>query len=143
MKMFNKFSTRLNSLFSIVLLLSFSLMFIHCSKDVDANEEANNKLDGNWDVESFRVDGVEQLLFTANDFDMEFRKEGDATGETEWTITDIFGGTTTIEGDYTIMNDGTRIDFEGDELNLEFNGDFLTIDGNVDGEFWEIDAEKN
>lgn len=128
--------------YSLMLTLILSFTFIQCSNDVDPNEEANNNLEGTWDVESFRVDGVEQILYTINSFEMEYRKESENSGETEWTLVDIFGSTTSVEGDYIIMDDGRRIEIDGDELNLEIDGTFLTIDGNVGGEFWEMDAEK-
>jgi len=124
------------------LLLLLIGLLSGCTTDIDPNEEANNNLNGTWGVESFRVDGVEQMQFTLNSFEMEFRKEDEVSGETEWTIVDFLGQTTTTDGNYVIMDDGSRIELDGDELNLEINGDFLTIDGNVGGEFWEFDAER-
>lgn len=127
----------------ILFLLVVSVLFIQCSKDIDPNEDINNKLNGEWDVESFRLDGEEQIQYTINVFRMDFTKETATSGETEWTLFDVLGDITILGGDYEIIENGQRIEFEGDELNIDIDGDFLIIDGNVDGLYWEIAAERD
>lgn len=129
--------------FQVLFFLSVSVLFIQCTIDIDPNEDVNNRLNGDWDVESFRYDGQEQISYTINTFTMEFTKETATTGETQWTLFDVLGDVTSFAGDYEIIEEGQRIEFEGDELNIDIEGDFLTIEGNVDGIYWEIAAEKD
>ena len=131
------FNTRL------LFLLVASLFIVPACNNEDPNEELNNDLIGDWDVESYTVDGQEAIGSVLISFKMEFKKETETGGETEWTLVDFLGATLVAEGDYVIINDGTEIDIDGEELNIRINNDNLFIDGNLDGDRIEIEAERD
>ena len=111
--------------------------------DVDPNEDVNNKIQGDWEVESYTIDGVEQIQFTISRWDMEFTKQGPADGETEWDIVGGNGATSGGEFDYDIENAGTEIDIDGLEFDVDVDGDDLELSGNINGERWVIEAERD
>lgn len=130
--------------FLLMLVLVSLVTLTTCKKDEkDPNEATNDALAGDWDVDSFTLDGVEAIGFSVNSFSMEFTKQGPADGETEWLLIDTSGGSQTISGDYEIQNEGTEIDFEGDDFEIEIEGDDLTLEGNVNGTLWIIRAERD
>lgn len=133
----------IQTVFSTLLALALVVTLGACKKDTDPNEATNNALQGDWEVNSWTVDGTEQMNFSVASFDMEFTKQGPADGETEWTIIDTGGGTTRIEGDYDIENSGTEIDIDGDEFDVEIDGDELELRGNFNAELWIIQAERD
>ena len=124
-------------------LISATLFVSACKDDVDPNVDINNRLEGDWEVESFRVDGVEFVPASINSFDMEFDKQGPMDGEFQWDLTSTNGNSQRFEGDYEIENSGTEIDLEGDEMDIEIDGDELRLEGTIDGEAWEIRAERD
>ncbi|MEL6276067.1 MAG: hypothetical protein AAFU03_13285 [Bacteroidota bacterium] len=120
------------------------LTFSSCNnEDTDPNESINNQLEGDWEVESFTIDGEERMNFTHNSFDMEFSKEGPASGEAQWNIIFTDGSTFNSEFDYEIENEGQEIDFDGDDFDIEIDGDDLELSGNVSGARWIIEAERD
>ena len=129
-------------LFYLILPLAF-FVFTSCEKDSDPNEDTNNQIQGEWDVKSWTLDGVEQMDFTVNTFEMDFKKESGIGGETDWLIIFTDGSTTRIDGDYEIQNDGREIDVDGDDLNIDIDRDNMDMSGNIDGRRWEIEAEKS
>lgn len=122
--------------------LLISIISFGCKKE-DPNETTNNDLAGNWDVTSFTLDGVELIGASLNSFEMEYKQTSEFGGETEWLLVDILGASTRAEGDYTIQNEGLEISIDGDELNIEINGDKLELSGNIDGDRWEVEADRS
>ncbi|MEO0731510.1 MAG: hypothetical protein AAFZ52_01645 [Bacteroidota bacterium] len=129
--------------FLYLLLVGGVFIFSACQEDEDPNEATNNRLQGDWDVDSYTIDGSEQMNFSLNSFTMEYTKQGPNDGEFDWLLINSFGNTTRIDGDYEIENSGMEIDFDGDEFDIEIDGDDLEIEGNVGGERWEIKAERD
>lgn len=128
-----------------LLLLSSTFFVTSCGDDddLDPNEALNNRLEGEWDVTSWTIDGVETIPALINSFTMEFDKEDPNGGETDWTIIDRDGDTQRFRGDYEIENAGTEIDIDGDELDIEIDGDELELEGTFDGDNWRIRADRD
>ena len=133
------------------LLLCFLLgsvtLITSCGDDeVDPNQALNDRLIGDWDVESLRIDGEEFIPVGIQSFTMEYDREGPAEGEADWNITynpNLGLAPVRIRGDYEIKNNGMEIDFDGDDLDIEIDGDELTLEGTIEGERWEIEAERD
>ncbi|MEN0050442.1 MAG: hypothetical protein AAF806_25480, partial [Bacteroidota bacterium] len=122
--------------------LLLGILFAACEKP-DPNAETNDLLQGDWEVESWTLDGVEQMGSNVNTFDIEFKAETDTGGETEWSFIDVLGQAGKIEAEYNVENEGKEIDVEGDDLTVTFSGNVLKLSGNIDGNRWEIEAEKD
>ncbi len=132
--------------FPKLLILAALLAFGQaCDKDADPREEANNRLNGDWEVTSLTINGVEVIPTTYASFDMEYKKEDPFSGTAEWTlITASSGQTEKAKGDYEVQADGREIDFEGDDLDLEFrDDDRIELDGVVNGRGWKIKAKRD
>jgi len=84
------------------------------------DERLNDRLDGDWD-----------------------EAKTSTGGKSTWELFDNDGALTTIEGSYTVQNDGEEISFEGDELEINVSGDNMDLEGNVGGSYWIIKAEKD
>ena len=125
-----------------IAIVFFALVIAQCTNNDVSNGEPKNNLTGTWNVESFKLEGEEQIQHTFSMFTVEFKKKTASTGTTTWTIIKPSGATETTESDYTMMNDGTRIEIDGDGLDIKIDGDTLTMIGNVRGLFFEIAAEK-
>jgi hypothetical protein len=128
---------------AFLLLLAIFVVATGCEEDEDPNESVNNQLVGDWEVESFTIDGTEQMSFSLNSFTMEYTKQSNVGGETDWLLIGVNGATTRIDSDYEIENEGTEIDLDGDDLDIEINGDDLELSGIVGSERWEIRAERD
>ena len=125
-----------------IAIVFFALIFVQCASNENTNEEPKNNLTGTWNVESFKLEGEEQIQHTFSTFKVEFKKKTTTTGTTTWIISKASGATETTESDYTLMNDGTRIEIDGDGLDIKVDGDTLTMEGNVEGLYFDITAEK-
>lgn len=136
--------TNLKSVFTFLLLATFVVVFASgCKEDLSANEQLNNRLAGDWDVESFTIDGVELMQSEISSFTMEFTKQGAEDGETDWRITANGGNSGREEYDYSIENDGQEIDIDGDDFDIDLDGDELELDANIDSERISIRAERD
>ena len=114
-----------------------------CKDDVDPREDANNKLQGDWEVTSYTEDGEEQMDFTVASWDMEFEKEDPFEGEFDWDIVYTGGGTEPISGEYEIEDEGTVIEINGIEYDLDLDGDDLEMAGRVNAVRIIIQAERD
>jgi hypothetical protein len=137
------------------ILISFlfvfvSMMSISCGEDtpdspiveVDENEKANDKLDGEWNATSLRIDGVETIGWLFQKVTMDFDADKDAaTGDTSWELLDFEGSTNIVSDSYEIKNDGEEFELDGDEFDLHLTSNSLDLEGNIGGEYWEIQAE--
>ena len=111
--------------------------------DVDPREDANNRLQGDWEVTSYTEDGEEQLDFTIAAFDMEFEKEDPFEGEFDWDVVYTNGAQDPIRGEYEIEDNGTVIEINGIEYDLELDGDDLEMAGRVNAVRIIIQAERD
>lgn len=140
---------KLSRFIGLVLIGSTLLFASSCKEDdIDPNEDINNKLDGDWDAESFELDGLETIPLIFNTFKIEFDKQDAFNGETEWTLVDFDGATQTFRGDYEIKNSGMEIQFEGgsfanEEFDIDIDGDDLELSGTIGGDSWEIELERD
>jgi hypothetical protein len=125
--------------FYLLLLLAGGLTtFSACEEDTDPNEAANNRLNGEWNVESFVAQGATTSELMGNVYtriQLEFEKSGADDGEYEFTFVSTGGSTAVGTGDYEISDDGTELELEPDdgspdeEYDLEFDGDEVELDG--------------
>ena len=129
--------------YAFLFLLAATLLVSGCKDDVDPNVDVNNRLEGDWDVESFTVDGTEYMGSVVTSFEMEYEKQSDTEGEAQWTVIYSNGATERTEGDYEIQNSGQEIDFDNTDLEIEIDGDELTLEGILDGFRVEIEAERD
>ena len=130
--------------FSLLLCLFATLSFAACGDDdTDPNEDVNNRLEGDWKVESFTRDGVEQMNFVYNRFLWEFDKDGPVDGEIEWDITLTNGSSSSSEFDYEVTDEGDELEIEGDDFNIDLDDDDLRLEGTVDAENWIFRLEKD
>lgn len=133
----------------LLLLLGSATLVSSCGEDDDisANEDVNNRLEGDWEVTSFSIDGSETIPAGVQSFDMEFEKEGPEEGELDWDIVYRPGSgfdPVRIRGDYEISNEGREMELDGGiEFDITLNGDDLELAGTVDGRRWEIEAERD
>lgn len=125
------------------LLICAALLTFACGDDeTNPNEDLNNRLEGDWEVESFIGIGgsgsVELIGNSYSSINLDFEKQGPADGEYVFTFisTPNFGGSTAVvRGDYEIENNGTEItlmpdDNSGDEeYDIEIDDDDLEMDG--------------
>ena len=128
---------------------------VACSKDDDAaspvvnveptdpRAELNDELDGDWDVESWTVDGVEFIGSFVTSFEMEFEKQDDFDGEADWRIIYGDGGSDRLKGDYEVENGGREIDFDNIDIDVDMDGDEMTLEMTYDGMRWIIQAERD
>lgn len=133
------YGVTLKSLKTAALFCFLAFSFTSCDQDKLANKD----LEGSWEVQSFTLDGVEQMDVLFTSFEMEFKGDSDIGGESEWDFIATDGSSTKIEVDYEISKEGTEIDFEGDEFDLDLDGDNLELSGNLDGNRWEIEATRD
>ena len=130
--------------FKLLLVCLIGFTAISCNEDTDPNEDIATQLDGDWDVTSFTLDGVEQMGFSINTFSMDFKKENAIGGETDWEFTTVTGESQRLSGDFEVQNDGKEIDLDGSDLDISFkSNDRLSLDGNIDGQRWEIEADRD
>lgn len=129
----------LNLTKGITLLAFLCIALSSCNQDRLANKD----LEGNWEVKSLTIDGVEQMSVVLTSFEMEFKSDSDIGGESEWDLIGTNGSSTKVEADYEISDDGTEIDFDGDKFNMDLDGDNLELSGNLGGTRWEIEADRD
>lgn len=131
------------------LILTISMLITSCGDDtmtpiveVDKNEQANDQLDGEWKVTSLRIDGSENIDWLYQKVTLEFDADKDAaTGDFSWELVDFDGITEIISGDYEIKNDGEELELDGNDLALDVSNSDLDVEGNIDGFYWEIQAD--
>lgn len=134
----------------LTFLLSFTLFslfqFTSCKDKLTPCE----LLEGDWQCESWKEDGVEQLgslaylSYSKLDFD---ELSGDK-GDFDWTVNYNDGTSEVISGKYEVNSSCSEITLifsGGDNVEFDFEvvGDELTIDGNLDGIGVEIDFKRD
>ena len=129
--------------FMLFMLFAVLGLFTACTEEEPTLSE---RLDGEWDVESFTVDGVEFMQTTVTSFELEFDDEGEDQGDTKWTIIFFDGSTQVIEGEFEINDGGKELRLSDNtgynDFDMEMSGEDLELTGIIAGERWEIEAEK-
>ena len=132
----------------LALLLGVSTLFVSSCEDdpTPPNQDVNNRLNGEWEAESWTVDGTEVLL-NGSTFDLEFERRDPEGGDFEW-VTVENGQTTIIRGDYDIESEGTEIDLDFDsgasfDMEIDVDGDDLELEGLINNQRWVIRAERD
>lgn len=132
---------------TIVLALGSSVCLTGCSKDeddvtVDPNIEITNSLDGEWGIESYTEDGVEYIGADITSSDWVFDKEGPTEGEVEATTIFSDGSTEREIMEFSVRNEGKEIRLEDADLDIEIDGDKLSMEGTMEGYRIIIKAER-
>lgn len=142
-------ATSLRTLVAYLLIATLAVGFTACDDDdLDPREATNDRLVGDWDVTSFTIDGEEVLIGGAT-FEMEYEKDNDDPfeGEFEWDIVEQ-GASLRIDGEYEVDDAGDELSLSGDDIDditfdMDLDGDDLELSGTVDGERWDIEAERD
>jgi hypothetical protein len=141
--------THTNFKFSFLTLTLLTLLasgLTSCEKD--KKPTLREEIVGDWEIESFTIDGVETKGSAIKISKMEFEKYTGTNGDFEWYISYSDGSSETQAGDYEVdevdaevsleSNDGDRL-----KLDLKIEGDKLELSGIVDGERLVIKAERD
>lgn len=129
---------------SIIFACLAMFVFLSCGKDdKDPNEKVNDQISANsWNVKSFTADGVEQMGFVLNSYEMNYSKEDSNAGTTRWTLINTAGQAQKFESKYTIRNQGKELDLDGDVFEISIKDNKLSMNGSIGTVKWIIDARK-
>ena len=123
-------------------LSCFCLILMSCG-DENKSEDTNQNLQGTWNVTSWTHGGDEQLgTILASSYTMEFDSISGTSGFTDWTITTGVGFVNHISGDYDVQDNGKILEFQGQDWDLEVDGDELRVEGEILSESYVLIAEK-
>lgn len=133
------------------LTLGFITLFLFSSCtlfDVDLKTARN--LEGEWEVTSFTIDGVETMASQYSRFVMEYEKydKGNDEGDFTMTLTFVTGETSNLFGEYKIDDDGSNLELSFDSgvvenWNIDLAKDDLDMDAVLSGTSFVIKAERN
>ncbi|MEM6879228.1 MAG: lipocalin family protein [Bacteroidota bacterium] len=133
-----------------LLLIPILMLATACNndEDIDPNEDMNNRLEGEWEVESFTTDGVEQIGTSYSSFTIEFDKDGPIDGEVEWDLVGLSSLSEQIEFAYEVESMGMELEMREPggvelEFEIEMDGDELEMTATFSGQQWEIEAERD
>lgn len=126
----NTFNFR--NIFSLVCLVSFSLLAFSCGDDDSPPAEStNDDLNGVWLSTSYQQAGIELIPSTFSSLELTFTKS-DATGGSFTAVsTPASGNPSTAAATYTVVDDGDRIKIGTDTLDLISSSSSLTLEGNI------------
>lgn len=133
----------------LLALASVCTLGVACDDDeVDPNQDINNRLEGDWEVESYTLDGVEIIGAGVSRYDIEFEKTGSVEGDFEQLVIFSSGETAPGDGEYEIRDGGAELRLEyrdggSDTYNIEVDGDDLTLEATLDGVREIIRAERD
>ncbi len=128
-----------------LLLMVLSMgMFSSCSPE----KVLAKSLEGNWEVTSFTEDGTEVIGFLINTFNLEFKEYDGEEGDFTFTLIYANGTTETLSGEYELNSEGTEMDLtytDGtvEQWDIENEKDDLTLETNLDGTRYVIQAERD
>ncbi|MCC7466713.1 MAG: lipocalin family protein [Saprospiraceae bacterium] len=107
-------------------------------------------LEGNWQCESWREDGEEQLgsIALISYSKLDFDKLSGGKGDFDWIVNYNDGTSEVISGKYEVNTNCSEVTFSlttGEILDLDFviNDDELTLEGNLDGLAVELDFKRD
>lgn len=129
------------------------LVFTSCNDDDDPSPKertAERLTSKDWDVESWTEDGAELIPSPVSSFEMEYSDWDGDEGDFEWTY-NLSGDVFIERGEFEINEAGDELElkfqqgggnFSGSfEMNIEFDGDELMLDGTLGGFRYEIVAD--
>lgn len=131
-------------------LFGLSMMFLGLGILSSCNPETvlAKSLEGDWTVSSFTEDGTEVIGFLINRFDLEFKEYDGDEGDFTFTVIYATGATEALTGEYELDSEGTEMDLtytDGttEKWDIEVEGDDLTLETNIDGTRYVINAERD
>lgn len=114
---------KFNYLLTLGFLVCTSIFHTGCSDRESAEEITNHKMNGSWEVLSYRLGGLEQLNISVESIELKFDKTGDESGLATITYKYLNTQVVTEHGDYEIEDDGTTLILRGTTYDLEITGD--------------------
>jgi Lipocalin-like domain len=137
-------------------LLAFGLLalllpgLVGCKKDKDVVKvpTMREQVVGEWEIESFTIDGTEVKGSVVNSSQIEFETYTGSNGDFEWYFNYNDGTSETQSGDYEVDEVDAEISLESNDgdklkLDLKIENDKLELSGIVDGERLVIKAERD
>jgi len=124
--------------------LAFIFLFLFgCSnnEEIPIEQIANEAISGKWKINTWDIDGLD-VKGKVVDYYLDFIFQGKNKGVSKWE-TYLGRLLTSQHVPYEIINSGTEIDLGGQVLEIKFFVDsILVFQGDYEGEFWEIKAER-
>ncbi len=130
---------------SLLTIILFAL-FIGCEKD---DLTPCQRLEGEWKCESWREDGEEELGYSISSCRLEIEELKGGEGDFKWIMATEDGDAETITGEYEVNSNCSELEFSTSggpssaEIDFEIDGDELTLEGNVDGFYLELQFERD
>lgn len=115
-------------------------------------EKLYNQLEGDWNVTSWKIDGTEGFDEGVEEFIIEFDDyDADAEeGDFSWKISYDDGSSESLSGTYEVDEEDKVVTFNFDnplaasyDFDLDLDGDELSLEGNIDGSDFVIEAERD
>ena len=134
------------NLTAFLMLLILLPAFTSCKKD--KKPTLRDEIVGEWEIKSFTVDGVELKGTIVLASKMEFEAYTGSNGDFEWRVNYGDGTNETASGDYTLDEEDAEVELENNDgerikFDVEINGDDLELSGILDGERYELKAERD
>ncbi|MBK8425208.1 MAG: lipocalin family protein [Lewinellaceae bacterium] len=131
---------------AFLLLLILLPAFTSCEKD--KKPSLRGDIVGEWELKSFTVDGVELKGSIVLASEMEFEAYSGSNGDFKWSINYIDGSSEIVSGDYTLDEEDAEVELENNtgerlKFDVEINGDDLELSGTLEGERYELKAERD
>jgi len=133
---------------TLALLLLVLPAMPSCDKCKDDRTTLKDELVGEWQIESFTIDGVEAKGSVITSSKLEFEAYSSSNGDFEWFIHYFDGSSELQVGDYEVDETDQEItleDNEGDRIKFDFDleGIDLELSGILDGERYLLKAERD
>ena len=134
------------NLSAFLLLMILLPAFTSCKKD--KKPTLRGEIVGEWELKSFTVDGVELKGSIVLASKMEFEAYSGSNGDFEWVVNYADGTSETASGDYTLDEEDAEVELENNDgerikFDVEIDGDDLELSGILDGERYELKAERD
>lgn len=128
-----------------LILLTFTIFGTSC--EWFRKDDLQDHIVGEWNVKSFKVDGMELKGSVITNSVLEFDEYEKKKGDFDWSISYTDGTSDFESGSYEVDVDEetlTITDTDGEKLefDLEIEDDELEFSGNVDGQNFIVRAEK-
>lgn len=135
----------------LAIFAGLMLTLTACEKDKDKPKPeptVQEKLVGNWEIQSFTLDGVEIKGTIVASSTLELEAYTGVNGDFEWEINYTDGTSDHTAGDYQVDTDDQEIKFEannGEDLQFEYDldGDDLELSGTLEGQRYILKAERD
>ena len=134
------------NLSAFLLLMILLPAFTSCNKD--KKPTLRGEIVGEWELKSFTVDGVELKGSIVLASKMEFEAYSGSNGDFEWVVNYADGTSETASGDYTLDEEDAEVELENNDgerikFDVEIDGDDMELSGILDGERYELKAERD